>query len=149
MAVFGYYVDNDRSLCTQLLAVKRIRGNHGGENIARSLLKVINDLFLRDKISYFQLDNASSNDVAITAVLRDLRPELSDGELTTLVKQSRARYFGYILNVLARALIKGDYSRLIRSLEAGLQARLSAKEEAKYLKNWRKSGPIGKLHYII
>jgi hypothetical protein len=43
---------------------------HDGKAIAANVLAVINDYNLRDKVGFFVLNNASSNDTAV-AVLRE------------------------------------------------------------------------------
>ena len=53
------------------------------------------------------------------------------------------------LHLSARALIEGDSGGLIRPLKADSQARLSTEDEADQLKQWRKSGPSGKLHNLV
>jgi hypothetical protein len=65
---------------------------HDGEAIAANVLAVINDYYLRDKVGFFVLDNASSNDTAV-AVLRET--------LQFDPKVRRLRCVGHILNLVA------------------------------------------------
>jgi hypothetical protein len=50
---------------TKFLAIRQLKGEHSGKNIAGSVLQVIKEYRIRDRIVFFFLDNASSNDVAV------------------------------------------------------------------------------------
>jgi hypothetical protein len=75
-----------------MLAFKEITNCHDGEAIAANVLAVINNYNLRDKVGFFVLDNASSNDTAV-AVLRET--------LQFDPKVRRLRCVGHILNLVA------------------------------------------------
>src|SRR5436190_1585468 len=57
---------------------------------------VIEGYKLIDRISYFALDNASSNDTCVREILAKLRPDLD-------YKNRRLRCFGHIINLAVKA----------------------------------------------
>lgn len=62
------------------------------------------------------------------------------------VRARRMRYYGHVLNLVARAFL---YSEDYEAFEAESQVLdlLSRQEEG--LRHWRKKGPVGKLHNIV
>ena len=58
----------------KLLALRQLKGEHSGANIAQVVLNVVSKYRIGSRIRYFVLDNASSNDIAIDLILRTLYP---------------------------------------------------------------------------
>jgi hypothetical protein len=75
-----------------MLAFKEITNCHDSKAIAANVLAVINNYNLRDKVGFFVLNNALSNNTAV-AVLRET--------LQFNLKVRRLRCVGYILNLVA------------------------------------------------
>ncbi|EAQ84314.1 hypothetical protein CHGG_10718 [Chaetomium globosum CBS 148.51] len=61
----------------------------------------------------------------------------------------RVRCFGHILNLVAKAFLQATNKKLIKSLAPESLAHHNAAEEGRLLQEWRKSGPIGKLHFLV
>ncbi|KAM5527603.1 hAT family dimerization domain protein [Fusarium oxysporum f. sp. phaseoli] len=80
------------------LGVPELRTRHFGHNIAAEILDVLDAYGIQDKIGYFTLDNAESNDKAM---------EVIGGELGFVGSRRRGRCFGHTLNLSAKALLFG------------------------------------------
>jgi len=149
LAVVAHYFDVSGALQTHLLALPRIRGSHTGENIAVGVQGIVEQFGLTGQLGYFQADNMDSNDTCISAVLAHYNPTLIAQQITALKLIKRVRCTGHILNLVAKAFLEGKNKRLINSLDLNCQAPLSAVEESELLEEWRKSGPVGKLHFLV
>ena len=82
-------------------------------------------------------------------MLGALYPGLNDSQVRQLRQKRRIRCFGHILNLVAKVFLEGDDHDLLQTLDLDSRRRLSLEEEDTLLKQWRKRGPIGKLHNII
>ncbi|EAQ91340.1 hypothetical protein CHGG_03275 [Chaetomium globosum CBS 148.51] len=127
LAVVVHYFESSGNYQTHLLTLSRITGTHAGENIAPGVLDVIKTFDLQPCLGYFQTDDADNNDTAMTKVLLHLNPTLSP----------------------AQAIALKCKVRLIKSLAPESLAHHNAAEEGRLLQEWRKSGPIGKLHFLV
>jgi hypothetical protein len=98
-SVIANFVD-DRGKCqTAMLAFKEITDCHDGKAIAANVLAVINDYDLRDKVGFFVLDKALSNDTAVTVLGETLQFDL---------KVRRLRCVSHILNLVTQQLLFGS-----------------------------------------
>jgi hypothetical protein len=98
------------------------------------LKKVIRKYKIKDKVTAFQMDNASNNDTALDALAISI-PSVDR-------KQSRLRCFGYIINLVVRALLFSNNS-------SALQDQLGEVGDNNAFKVWREQGAISKLHNIV
>ncbi|EAQ89486.1 hypothetical protein CHGG_06105 [Chaetomium globosum CBS 148.51] len=149
LAVVVHYFESSGNYQTHLLTLSRITGTHAGENIAPGVLDVIKTFDLQPCLGYFQTDNADNNDTAMTKVLLHLNPTLSPAQAIALKCKVRVRCFGHILNLVAKAFLQATNKKLIKSLAPESLAHHNAAEEGRLLQEWRKSGPIGKLHFLV
>ena len=62
IGVVGHFVDAQMQLRVCLLGLPPIYGTHSGENMAPALKEVIDRFNISDKLGYFMMDNADSND---------------------------------------------------------------------------------------
>ena len=142
MAVVAHYTDKDYRVQTRLLALRRLYGGHSGENQAELLADVLKDYEIIDRVGYFVTDNASNNDTAIDLLLRQISPSLTAQQRA----HRRLRCWGHILNLAAKAFLFGKdpegFDEMI------ITHRALAREQAE-LQEWRKNGPIGKLHNVV
>lgn len=142
MAVVAHYTNRQYRVETRLLALRRLHGDHSGENQAGLLSEVLKDFEITDKIGYFVTDNASNNDNAVDLLLRNLLPHLTAQQR----QQRRLRCWGHILNLAAKAFLFGkDAANFDEEI---IVARALA-QERRELEAWRKRGPIGKLHNVV
>ncbi|KAH7461855.1 hypothetical protein FOMA001_g18916 [Fusarium oxysporum f. sp. matthiolae] len=117
------------------LGVPELRTRHFGHNIAAEILDVLDAYGIQDKIGYFTLDNAESNDKAM---------EVIGGELGFVGSTRRGRCFGHTLNLSAKALLFGHN---VEAFEEQLSGEAALSEAEHTL--WRRKGPVGKLHNLV
>ena len=109
---------------------------HFGSTIGGEVLDVLHTLGVGpEKIGYFTLDNAENNDTAMEVIGAELG---FDGRLR------RGRCIGHTINLSAKALLFGKNADAFEKQLSGAEA-LSDTEYAQ----WRKKGPVGKLHNIV
>jgi hypothetical protein len=139
IAVIAHFVSHTGEAKTCLLGLKRIQGSHSGENMAQSIITVIEEYELKDRLGYFVLDNATSNDTCVREILRKFQPHLDP-------KKRRLRCFGHVVNLAAKAFLFGNDPEAfeVETVVAGL-----LQQEKKALEAWRRLGPVGKLHNIV
>ena len=139
LAVCAHFTDKHHQLRTIMLALRRIRGSHSGENIAQTLYHVIKEFEINERLGYFVLDNAESNDTCIEHLLLKIAPQLQK-------KHRRLRCMGHILNLACQALLFGDVPE---QHQANVHLVRALQDEQRELNIWRKKGPIGKLHNVV
>jgi hypothetical protein len=118
-----------------VLGVAELRTRYSRHNIAAEILDVLDAYGIHDRIGYFTLDNAESNDRAM---------EVIGGELGFLGSTRRCRCFGHTLNLSAKALLFGHN---IEAFEEQLSGAAALSEAEHTL--WRRKGPVGKLHNLV
>jgi hypothetical protein len=109
-------------------------GSYTGVNIATSISKILAYFGIRDNFGHAIADNASEN----TACLNHLS-ELLNIDLD----KRRVMCMGHVINLVAQEVLFGSD---IDTFE--LELTNVTTEELELL-NWRKRGPIGKLHNLI
>ena len=139
LGLVSHYVDETGTNRTVLLGLRRLKGPHSGENMAQLVIELIEEYELIDKIGYFVLDNATSNDTCVAAVLARLRPELNP-------IHRRLRCLGHVINLTAKAFLYGEEKE---AFEAQIGIQQALENETKELQLWRKRGAVGKLHNIV
>jgi hypothetical protein len=143
LGVVAHYLDKttwkNRS---RLLALRRITGVHSGENMASHLLEVAQEYEISDKLGFFTLDNAGTNDTCLHTFLSACLPNVTNDE----VKARRIRCFGHVLNLAAKAFLFGKNADAIEVEDDVLR---SPGREFEHRDAWRKYGPVGKLHNVI
>jgi len=104
IGVVGYFVNKDGRRCYVILGLRKIIGEHTGENMAGVLIDLFRDYRIVGNIGYFIADNAELNDMCIDAILYALYPNMS----AKLRKGRRLYCFGHITNLCAQAFIIGN-----------------------------------------
>lgn len=61
---------------TTLIGLRRVIGFHFGKVIAGKVVQIIQKYGFEKKLEYFVLDNVTSNDTCVEAILREIRPDL-------------------------------------------------------------------------
>lgn len=122
-----------------LTGLRRVIGSHAGEVIAEQVIQVIQEYGMEKRLGYFVLDNATSNDTCVKAILHQLRSNL-------IKKERRLRCVGHIINIAAQAFL---YDNDKEAFTAEVHGARSLADVKKQLDIWRKKGPIGKLHNIV
>lgn len=137
-ALYGvccFFRDENNRPCKATIGVPELGVSHRGSNIAAEILDVIEAYGIQDKIGYFTLDNAESNDTAM---------EIIGAELGFIGRTRRGRCFGHTLNLSAKSILFGHKADAFERQLSG-QAPLSAAEHLL----WQKRGPVGKLHNLV
>ena len=127
-----------------LLALKRMRYRHRGEDIAEVLIQVILDYSL-ERLGVFIADNVESNDTAIKHTLAVIEPQEYDWGAR------RSRCIGHIINLAAKAFLFGQdidaFEFDVGSDSKSVSFNLEQLKRSQSL--WRRRGPVGKLHNVI
>jgi hypothetical protein len=110
--------------------------------MAQILTTVVEEYQLAERLGFFTLDNADSNDTCLRILLRTLNPDASNGEL----EQRRLRCYGHIINLVAKSFLFGDSAD---AFEFEQDVNRSLGRELQELENWRRKGPVGKLHNVV
>lgn len=142
--VAAHFVGHQGTVQCVLLALKRMRAAHGGEEIAEVIIDTLHQYDIVDNLGVFIADNAESNDVAWRTTLAVLHPQRDSID-------SRSRCLGHIINLAAKAFLLG---KEVEAFEAVVdQVNDSTSRDSEVWRNaqaaWRKRGPVGKLHNII
>ena len=142
--VAAHFIGHQGYVQSVLLALKRMTGAHGGEQVAEVLVSVITDFEFVDNLGCYIGDNADSNDTAWKATLAILHPDRDP-------VASRSRCLGHIINLAAKAFIFG---KNVDAFEAVAEAvNDSTPWDAPAMRTaqdaWRKKGALGKVHNIV
>src|SRR6266850_6839217 len=128
IAVIAHFASHTGEAKDCLLGLRRVQGSHSGENMAHSIINVIDEYELRGQLGYFVLDNVTSNDTCVREILAKLRPDLDP-------KKRRLRCFGHIVNLAAKAFLFGNDPE---AFEAEMMVADVLQQEKKALAAWRK-----------
>jgi hypothetical protein len=67
-------MDNKGTASSILIGLRRIEGCHSGENLAATIISILEEFAIVKKLGDFTYDNATPN-VAIHHILKRLRPQ--------------------------------------------------------------------------
>lgn len=143
-AVVAHFINFDHRVCSVLIGFKRIKGGHGGENIAEVIIPVLEEYEVSQNLGVFIADNADSNDTAIRAILASVRPDLS-------ITGRRARCLGHIINLAAKAFLFG---KKVEAFETSVEnvedsAPFDSDLMRRAQEEWREKGAIGRFHNVV
>ena len=130
---------------TLLLTMAQMKHTHTAEDIAPVLLRTIETYGIDpDQIGVYIADNVHANDNAIAIVLERLGSQ-------DLPATRRGRCFGHIVNLIAQAFLFGNELKGIYEATNAVNENTAydSVEMRRVLVEWRKKGPIGKLHNLI
>jgi len=66
LAIVSHFIDPDtQKSATALISLRELKGTHGGEAMGQVFLEVIEEYGLKNKIGFFTMDNAGSNDTML------------------------------------------------------------------------------------
>jgi hypothetical protein len=133
LGIVAHWIDEKCELKTALLALRSVEGHHGYQ-AAEVIVPVIKSFGIENNVGAFQMDNASNNDTAMSALAASLPSAGIDPQ------ESRLRCFDHIVNLVVKALLYGNSS---------LQKELDDCSDQEAFKVWRKQGAIGRLHNIV
>lgn len=149
LAVSGHYIDREYIPQQRLLALREQLGAHSGKNIAATVVKVLAEWGITDRIGAIVADNASNNDTCCEELYKQLpiytqlRPEMGLQD----IRHRRLRCFGHILNLVARAFLFGEDEEALEQESQSMDVTTDRADSA--LVNMRRSGPVAKLHRLV
>ncbi|RKK11398.1 hypothetical protein BFJ66_g15989 [Fusarium oxysporum f. sp. cepae] len=104
MAVTAHFLDRQGKHQSRLLALRRQLGCHSGENLAVTLGRVMREWKIEDRVGTVISENASSNDNCLLNFYGDLDTGMS----LVAIRARCTRFYGQILNLVARAFLYGE-----------------------------------------
>jgi hypothetical protein len=134
LGVVAYYLDVHWKPVTVLLALPMMYGSHTGVSIAEQIHAIVRHFRLSDNFGYAIADNASENNACL-----DHLSELLEIDLD----KRRVMCMGHVINLVAKQYLWGS------DVDAFEERLTSVTAEELELCQWRKMGPIGKLHNLI
>ena len=139
LAVVGHFTSEKGVLHSVTLALVELQGEHSGENQAAVILDVLVDFGIRNKLGYLVMDNVYSNDTLIATIAASLHAE----GVSYDAKQRRLRCNGHVINLAVQAFLFGQ---AVDDYEYPENLAISPSDAQ--LNQWRRLGPLGKLHNI-
>jgi hypothetical protein len=157
LGVTASYVGEDGKPEKCVLAIKTVLGGHAGENIAKYVMEVIRDWEIASKLGYMNMDNATNNNTAIKQISlgKSLYLRVFNLQLTFIdlaqefnvkwdANHHRIRCQGHIINLSAHSFLFATRDEELEGDEDNTRVKATVQQ----MKDWRKKGPLGKLHNI-
>ena len=141
LGIVFHYSDGVMGIQTVVSGLPRIHGPHSAENMAASACEVLFFYGIIPRLGFFTLDNASTNDTVVEAILTKIRPDLEPSF-------RRLRCFGHVMNIVAKVLLYGKASKEDKD-EAEDFASQVLNADLDALEKWRNKGPLGKFHILV
>ena len=142
--IVAHFIDADLMNRQCLLSLKRMESSHSGEEITKVMVPVLCEFNVLDNLGVFVSDNADQNDHAVKAIIGDFLPGVD-------WVSRRGRCLGHIINLAAKAFLFGKGSDVFDTVadldEEDVEVKETIIERAQM--EWRKQGPIGKLHNLV
>jgi hypothetical protein len=82
--------------------MRRVKGAYNGENITEAIILIIKEMISIKQLGYFVVNNATTNDTAIRAILAYLLLKLEDSDFR------RVKYLNHIINLAVKAFLFGN-----------------------------------------
>lgn len=143
LGVIAMWIDSGGRRRSTVLGMRRIYGEHSGENIASVVIELLKEYNIGGElVGYFMLDNASSNDAAVEFILKELCPWMDAKQR----RHRRLRCLGHIINLCCQAFLMG---RNCEKYLAKLEKHHLRGDYAKVEELWRKFGCLGRLHNLV
>ena len=134
----AHFIDDAGVSRTLLLSLKEIQGAHSGANMAAIILHTVRDFEFRNKLGYFVMDNAGSNDTMMEIIAQDF---WNNDSFKYDPVEHRLRCLGHIINLSVQSFLFGQHP------DKQAQA-LGVTPNDDDLQHYRRFGPQGKLHNV-
>jgi hypothetical protein len=134
LSLVAHYLDDTWKPATVLLALLRMYSSHTGVNIATSISNILAYFGIGDNFGYAITNNASKNTACLNHLSEILNIDLD---------KRRVMCIGHVINLVAQEVL---FSSDVEAFEYEL-TNITAEELE--LREWRKKGPIRKLHNLI
>ena len=140
LAIVAHFADEKLKRQDLLLALQGIQGQHTGENLAAMIIKVLDNFKIRNRLGYFVGDNATVND----KILRLIADALNKEGVNYNPDHRRLRCLGHVINLAVQEFLFGSK---VNDYEYSNESTFSPSDQQ--IQQWRKIGPLGKLHNVI
>lgn len=142
LGITAQFINEQGELQSLVLALKEVEGEHSGENMSKYVMEVILDYSFEKNLGYFVMDNALDNDTLLTNISLSLR---RDYKLPYDPIHHRLRCQGHIINLAIKSfLFVTDQENIEEDKEINVYV-----VTLKQIEEWRKKGPLGKLHNFV
>ena len=141
--IVSHFTSEEGVLCELLLSLSEQQGSHSGFNQAQTVLNTLTSYNIRNRLGYFVLDNACTNDALMEHISADLESEAIEYN----ARQHRLRCNGQIINLAVSAFLFAKHPDAEVQAESNGESPLSPSTADPSI--WRKMGPLGKLYNII
>ena len=145
LGITAHFTAEDATLKTLTLGMREVQGHHSGENLALLVEGIIEDFLIGNRIGYFMMDNATTND----KFMRTLAQWFHESGQPYDAKQKRLRCNGHVINLAVQVFLFDNISDDIEYLEELDERQPIRVPDRDELQRWRKIGPLGKLHNIV
>jgi hypothetical protein len=133
LGVVAHYLNEDKQPRNVLLAIPRMRGSHTAMNIAATLTELLQHFNLTTSLGNVVTDNASENSACLDVLAKETTMDLQQRHLLCV---------GHVINLVSQQVLFGND---VNAFEPELVTTVEQLE----LQQWRRKGPIGKLHNLI
>jgi hypothetical protein len=134
LGIVAHYLDAQWKPVTVLLALPRMQGRHTGVSIAEQIHAILTHFRIANNFGHAIADNASENTACLDHLSELLHMNLDS---------RRVMCMGHIINLVAQQCLWGS------DVDAFEEELTNVTAEELELREWRKRGPIGKLHNLI
>ena len=90
-----------------MLRLHHLKGPHSRENITKTIITVIKTYEIINKIGYFVLDNARSNNTYISAIIKQLN-------IKDTKEHYCLHYLGHIINLSVKVILFGKNPKVFK-----------------------------------
>lgn len=118
LGVVTHYLDQYLQYHTRLFAMRRVTGRHDAKNIADTILQVIIEYNIEDRVGWHIMDNAAVNDKMLRILLRAQNPKLTEQRAKQQAYDFRGRCFGHIINLVVHAFLTGNLKQGFNQLNS-------------------------------
>jgi hypothetical protein len=75
MAITGYFIDQDWNYCEVLLGFEPLHGSHTGENLSKTVIQLLADHEISDRVLSVTTDNATNNNTLMMNIQDTLQSQ--------------------------------------------------------------------------
>ncbi|KAJ5300123.1 hypothetical protein N7508_007366 [Penicillium antarcticum] len=75
MAVTGYFLDQDWNYCEVLLGFEHLHGSHTGENLSKTVIQLLTDHEITDRVLSVTTDNATNNNTLMMNIQETIQSQ--------------------------------------------------------------------------
>ncbi|RKK15470.1 hypothetical protein BFJ67_g17936, partial [Fusarium oxysporum f. sp. cepae] len=142
LGVAVHFTDALKRPRTSLLALRRLCGQHSGENIGPTLREVLSEYEISaEELGYFTCDNADANDSAVNEIIAALLPDVQPQE-------RRIRCTNHIYNLGATSYLEGKLKDVLKSFESQPAEQAALQKVLNFLEEWRPTGAFVRIHNL-